>query len=72
MEAWLQDHLDDELDRLFHCDLILEILFQNILGSLAVGTNGSGLPPTVVTTRITLVQLESICDVPACTVPHST
>ena len=58
-------YLDDELDCLLQANVIFEILLQDVLCPLAVGTNSSGLPATIVATRVTLIQLEAICDIPA-------
>ena len=59
------EYLGDELSCFFERDLILKVLLQNILCALTVCTNGSGLPAAIVPTWITLVQLETICDIPA-------
>ena len=57
--------LDDEFDSFFQGDLIFEILFQNVLSTLTVGTNGCSLPAAIIATGITLIKLKAICRIPA-------
>ena len=61
----VEEHLDYELSCFFKRDVIFEVLLQDVLCALTVCTNGSGFPATIVPTWIALIQLETICDIPA-------
>ena len=58
-------HLDDKLSCFLKRDVVLEVLFQDVLCALTVCTNGSGFPAAIVATWIALIQLETICNIPA-------
>lgn len=54
----LAENLDGEPTRFFQITLLLVVLFQETLCTSVVRSHAGCLPPTIITARIALIELE--------------